>query len=291
MADRTDAERTRPPRTQSADTTNAGASAAEGRGAPPVVVGISGSSGALLGRRAVEVLGELGRPVHLTYTPACRQVWPEEVGHPLDDDLAQWRARYEVRVCEPDDFRAPMSSGSFPTSGMIVIPCSMRTVSAIAYGTSSNLLERAADVTIKEGRRLVVVPREAPLSAIHLENLLRLARWGSGYIAGGAAPDRARALYEAAERAWREAGRPGSPRFVAATYFGLGPNAAEGVGAYLRGYYGPERGEQIAAGAPKTAQALKERIQAFADSGVDELMCWPCIPDLAQIDLLAEAIG
>lgn len=144
----------------------------------PIVVGISGSSGALLGRRAVEVLGALARPVHLTYTPACRQVWPEEVGHPLDDDLALWRERYGVRICEPDDFRAPMSSGSFPTAGMIVIPCSMRTVSAIAYGTSSNLLERAADVTIKEGRRLVVVPREAPLSAIHLENLLRLARLG-----------------------------------------------------------------------------------------------------------------
>ena len=125
----------------------------------PIVVGISGSSGALLGRRAVEVLGALARPVHLTYTPACRQVWPEEVGHPLDDDLALWRERYGVRICEPDDFRAPMSSGSFPTAGMIVIPCSMRTVSAIAYGTSSNLLERAADVTIKEGRRLVVVPR------------------------------------------------------------------------------------------------------------------------------------
>ena len=144
----------------------------------PLVLGISGSSGALLARRAMEVLGELGVPVHLTYTAACRQVWPDEVGHPLNDDLTRWKETAGVQVWNPDDFRAPMSSGSFRTAGMLIIPCSMRTVSAIAHGASSNLLERAADVTIKEGRLLVVVPRETPLSAIHLENLLALARLG-----------------------------------------------------------------------------------------------------------------
>lgn len=149
-----------------------------GAGQPPLVLGISGSSGALLARRAVEVLVELGRPIHLTYTPACLQVWPDEVGHPIKEDLALWKERFGVRVFNPDDFRAPMSSGSFLTAGMLVVPCSMRTVSAIAHGTSSNLLERAADVTIKEGRLLVIVPRETPLSAIHLENLLALARLG-----------------------------------------------------------------------------------------------------------------
>jgi 4-hydroxy-3-polyprenylbenzoate decarboxylase len=152
--------------------------AASGAGGPPLVVGITGASGALLARRAVEVLGTLGRPVHLTYTRACRQVWPDEVGGPLSADLAAWQERYGVRVFNPEDFRAPMSSGSYPTGGMLVIPCSMRTVSAIAHGASGNLLERAADVTIKEGRTLVLVPREAPLSAIHLENLLALARLG-----------------------------------------------------------------------------------------------------------------
>ncbi len=149
-----------------------------GTGQWPLVLGISGSSGALLARRAVEVLAELGRPIHLTYTPACLQVWPDEVGHPLKEDLALWKEHFGVRVFNPDDFRAPMSSGSFLTAGMLVVPCSMRTVSAIAHGTSSNLLERAADVTIKEGRLLVIVPRETPLSAIHLENLLALARLG-----------------------------------------------------------------------------------------------------------------
>jgi 4-hydroxy-3-polyprenylbenzoate decarboxylase len=124
------------------------------------------------------VLGELNVPMHITYTPACRQVWPDEVGRLIADDLAEWKKRYDARVFNPDDFRAPMSSGSFLTAGMIVVPCSMRTVSALAHGISSNLLERAGDVVIKEARPLVLVPREAPLSAIHLENLLALARLG-----------------------------------------------------------------------------------------------------------------
>lgn len=149
-----------------------------GAARPPLIVGISGASGVVMARRAVEVLGELGIPMHITTTTACRQVWPDEIGHPLGDDLTDWKQRFGARVFNPDDFRAPMSSGSFRTSGMIVIPCSMRTVSAIAVGASTNLLERAADVVLKEGRPLVLVPREAPLSAIHLENMLTLARLG-----------------------------------------------------------------------------------------------------------------
>lgn len=145
---------------------------------PPLIIGISGSSGAALARRTVEILGELGVPMHITYTQACRQVWPDEIGRPIADDLSEWKARYHVRVFNPDDFRAPMSSGSFRTAGMLITPCSMRTVSAIAHGGSSNLLERAADVTLKEQRTLTLVPRESPLSVIHLENLLALARLG-----------------------------------------------------------------------------------------------------------------
>ncbi len=145
---------------------------------PPIIIGISGSSGAALARRTIEILGELGVPMHITYTPACRQVWPDEIGHVLTDDLSDWKSRFHARVFNAEDFRAPMSSGSFRTSGMLVVPCSMRTVSAIAHGTSSNLLERAADVVLKEQRPLVLVPRETPLSVIHLENLLALARMG-----------------------------------------------------------------------------------------------------------------
>ena len=145
---------------------------------PPLIVGISGASGVVMAGRAVEVLGEVGIPMHITYAQEGRQVWPDEIGHPLNDDLADWKRRFGARVFNPDDFRAPMSSGSFLTSGMLIIPCSMRTVSAIAVGSSTNLLERAADVVLKEGRPLALVPREAPLSAIHLENMLKLARLG-----------------------------------------------------------------------------------------------------------------
>jgi len=144
----------------------------------PLIVGVTGASGVVMACRAIEVLGELGIPMHITYSQACRQVWPDEIGHPFNDDLADWKRRFGARIFNSEDFRAPMSSGSFLTSGMLVIPCSMRTVSAIAQGLSSNLLERAADVVIKEGRPLALVPREAPLSAIHLENMLKLARLG-----------------------------------------------------------------------------------------------------------------
>jgi 4-hydroxy-3-polyprenylbenzoate decarboxylase len=143
-----------------------------------VIVGITGSSGVALAVKTVEALGGLGVPMHITYTQACRQVWPDELGRQISDDLAAWKESYQARVFNPDDFRAPMSSGSYRTAGMIVVPCSMRTVSAIAHGASGNLLERAADVVIKENRPLVIVPRETPLSAIHLENLLALARLG-----------------------------------------------------------------------------------------------------------------
>lgn len=144
----------------------------------PLIVGVTGASGVVMACRAIEVLGELGIPMHITYTQACRQVWPDEIGHPFNDDVNDWKQRFGARVFNSEDFRAPMSSGSFLTSGMIVIPCSMRTVSAIAQGSSTNLLERAADVVLKEARPLVLVPREAPLSAIHLENMLKLARLG-----------------------------------------------------------------------------------------------------------------
>jgi 4-hydroxy-3-polyprenylbenzoate decarboxylase len=143
----------------------------------PVVIGISGASGAIIARAAVELLLERGYPVALTYTPAAAAVWQQEMDEALPTVVAAWQERglvsYDVR-----DFAAPIASGTYPTSGMVVMPCSMSTVSAIAHGSSTNLLQRAADVTLKERRPLVVVPRETPLSAIHLENLLALARLG-----------------------------------------------------------------------------------------------------------------
>ena len=121
----------------------------------------------------------------------------------------------------------------------------------------------------------------------------RVGRWGDGYIAGGAPPPMARQGYELAEQGWKAAGRSGKPRFVAGMYWGLGPNAVERAGEYIRNYYafaGP-MAEQIANSVPATPEAVKGAIQAFADVGVDELMCWPCIPDLDQVDRLADLIG
>lgn len=92
---------------------------------------------------------------------------------------------------------------------------------------------------------------------------------------------------------WQAAGKAGRPRFVASMFFGLGPNAAERAGAYIRHYfaYAPPQAEQIAHSLPATPEAVKGVRQAFADIGVDELMCWPCIPDLDQVDRLAQLLG
>jgi len=121
----------------------------------------------------------------------------------------------------------------------------------------------------------------------------RVGRWGNGFISGGAPPQMASQAYALAEQSWKAAGRAGKPRFVAAMYWGLGPNAAEGTAEYIRHYYtfmGP-RAAQMASSIPSTPEAVKGAIQAFADIGLDELICWPCIPDLDQVDRLAELIG
>lgn len=122
----------------------------------------------------------------------------------------------------------------------------------------------------------------------------RIARWADGFISGGLGPDQARQLYTVVEEAWRAEGRSGRPRFVAATYFGLGPNATEGILRYIGdyyGYFGKEAAEGMARAQPSTPQAVKSAIQAFADAGADEVMLWPCIPELDQVDRLADVVA
>jgi len=143
-------------------------------------VGITGASGAMLAERLVRFLLEAGHRVHLTASRTGRMVVHEELGLPAGgsailpglahERLVEWGER---------DFRAPFASGSAPIDGMAVIPCSLATVGAIAAGTSDNLLRRGADVMLKERRPLVLVPREAPLSVIHLRNLLAVAEAGA----------------------------------------------------------------------------------------------------------------
>lgn len=145
----------------------------------------SGGSGIAYGLRLVEVLLQAGHEVHLCATGAALRVLRHEAGLPVDlvrPDLAALFApplRATLRVHAIDAVEAAPSSGSAGIRAVIVCPCSMGTLARIAHGFSSNLVERAADVALKEGRQLVVVPRETPLSVIHLQNMLDLARLGA----------------------------------------------------------------------------------------------------------------
>ncbi|HLI89515.1 MAG TPA: LLM class flavin-dependent oxidoreductase [Ktedonobacteraceae bacterium] len=122
--------------------------------------------------------------------------------------------------------------------------------------------------------------------------LQRLARWGHGYIGGGAAPEQAAQLFHMAEEVWQKAGKAGRPRLVACTYYGLGPNAADGIMSYLGNYYaflGPMV-QQMAKTMPSTPDAVRAAVKTYNDIGADELILWPCIPDLDQIKRLADIV-
>lgn len=138
-----------------------------------VIVGISGGSGAIYGVALLKVLKEMNIETHLVVSRMGEQVTEHECGVTLEElkGLAtHWH--------DNDNLAAPIASGSFRADAMIVVPCSMKTVAAIANGYSEGLLTRAADVTIKENRKMVIIPRETPLSVIHLENMLKLAKMG-----------------------------------------------------------------------------------------------------------------
>ena len=139
-----------------------------------VIVGISGASGAPLAVDVVRSLHGAGMAVHLVVTRGGEMTLRQECGLTVDDLVPFCAAVYDN-----GDIGAAIASGSFRTRGMIVVPASMKTVAGVASGYSDNLLLRAADVTLKERRRLVVVPRECPLSEIHLRNLLEITRAGA----------------------------------------------------------------------------------------------------------------
>lgn len=141
----------------------------------PLVVGVSGASGAVLAVEVLRLLGELEVETHAVVTRGARL----SILHELGADGVSRIEGLATHVHAPGDLAAPIASGSFRTSGMIVVPCSMRSLAAIAHGLGDNLLTRAADVTLKERRRLVLAPREAPLHEGHLESMLRLARMGA----------------------------------------------------------------------------------------------------------------
>lgn len=141
---------------------------------PPLVVGISGASGAILGFRLLELLRDSDVPAHLVISRSAAQTFMEEMDRPLD----AVRALAEVTYSN-SDIGAAVSSGSFKTRGMIIIPCSIRTLSDIAYGRTDSLLSRAGDVTLKERRRLVLVVRETPLHTGHLRSMIAASESGA----------------------------------------------------------------------------------------------------------------
>ena len=151
-----------------------------------IIVGITGASGAILGERLVRFLLKDGHEVHAVVSPSGSQVFKEELGVILGQNHGEIRKNFlkhygnnkRLFVAPADDFAAKVSSGSAKIDAMVIAPCSMSTAASIAHGVTMNLIHRAASVSIKEKRPLILVPRESPLSPIHLKNLLYLSEIG-----------------------------------------------------------------------------------------------------------------
>jgi len=150
-----------------------------------IAVAMTGASGAQYGLRLIECLVRAERQIHLMLSKPAQIVIgsetdlklpgrPSEIARALAEEFGA--AEGQIQAFGPDEWTAPLASGSAAPQAMVVCPCSMATLASIAAGASRSLMERAADVVLKEGRKLILVPRETPLSAIHLENMLKLAR-------------------------------------------------------------------------------------------------------------------
>jgi flavin prenyltransferase len=158
----------------------------------PLILGVSGASGLLYAVRAIKFLLEADYTLDLVASKATRQVWQAENQIQMPSEPQQqeefWRKQAgvfiggQLRCHRWSNLGATIASGSYRSLGMIILPCSMSTVAKIAAGLSSDLLERAADVQLKEGRPLVLVPRETPFSLIHLQNLTTLAQAGARIV-------------------------------------------------------------------------------------------------------------
>lgn len=149
------------------------------------VLAITGASGSLYGIRVLEHLSRKGE-VHLIVSSQAFQIIRHETGIDwtgrneslIERKIRSFLGARKIHYYGDTNLAAPPSSGSFINDGMLIVPCSMKTLAAVANGYANNLIERAADVTIKEGRPLLLSPREMPLSAIHLDNMVKLARLG-----------------------------------------------------------------------------------------------------------------
>lgn len=139
-----------------------------------LVVAITGSSGVIYGVRLLEVCQKLGIETDLIVSNAAEILLEMELGKKTGE-----LQKLATRSYSPDDLTAPIASGSYRVDGMVIAPCSMKTLGAIASGVAADLISRAADVTLKQNRPLVLVPRETPLNLVHLENMAKLKRAGA----------------------------------------------------------------------------------------------------------------
>ncbi len=139
-----------------------------------LIIGISGGSGIIYGVRLLEELNRIGTETHLIMSQAGKETLVLETDYSVNH--VESLASYTYRT---NDIAAPLASGSYRTDGMVVVPCSMKSLAGIANGYEDNLLVRAAAVTLKEKRKLVLVPRETPLTAIYIENMLKVANAGA----------------------------------------------------------------------------------------------------------------
>lgn len=150
------------------------------------IVAITGASGSIYGIRLVEELLKSNHRVFLCVSSQASSIiktetgvnWQGKTDSDIENKIQKYFSSKKIIYFNDDNMYAPISSGSFITDGMFVVPCSMKTLSSIANGYANNLIERAADVMLKEGRKIILSPREMPFNAIHLENMLKLARLG-----------------------------------------------------------------------------------------------------------------
>lgn len=148
--------------------------------AKTIVVGITGASGSPYAVEMLNTLLSLGINVHVISSPVGKQVWQHENGFPFKEYIEELQAKYpkQLQLENNNDLGGKPASGSFRHDGMVVIPCSMKCMASIANGFASNLIERSADVCLKERFPLVLVSRETPLNLIHIENMAKVTRAG-----------------------------------------------------------------------------------------------------------------
>ena len=148
----------------------------------PIIVAMTGASGAVLGYQTIQSLIDQKVKVIFVCSSAARMVWKDENLPSFGETIEKWENTSLFKMYSNNDFYSPIASGTFKTNGMIIVPTSMNTIAAISNGISDNLIKRAADVVIKENRNLILVPRETPLNAIHLNNMAKLANIGVKFI-------------------------------------------------------------------------------------------------------------